>query len=832
MVQIIDSYYYNQLSLVGCFNIYFYMMHSFSNIETQEQFYTVFDQFTFSNMNFTSGGYLINFGQQTLTQTILSNMVLTNIFSGAIHLEAHNPNLPFKTNVLIQNGKFENVNVDTNSIFLLNEGANLEIRNSSFNQISWLESGCLIYGSYQNTITTIYDSSFTNITAVKAALFLIEDASVMKIYRWNMVQNFAITSALIYATNDGYFEIYDSKIFQNYAVQNVISEIFSSSYYSIIDNTTIYNNEAVSQESIYAEFTGSWRLLWFVPSTLREYIISKPAIYDYPTAPKLFELIYAKLIIQNKSVVYNQVSIAKCFISTLTFYDSSFYNLAIQEKGMRMSQAIVNITDCTFYNISTSDYSAFIFAGVNSEIYIVNTTYSNWTWPFLSSAIAKISFERLTISSWYTYMECISILTAPNIFILNSKIIYAISNNSTSPFRMVSSTVDLISNLTISNLDQYAIYMNSWNATMIDGLHISNTYGIYVKSSNINKIANSKFENNGKGYSSLSQVSIKGGSMLFINSNFTIDSSLFYKNTANYGAGIYITCQFNPMCVTSISNTTFSNNYAQNSGGGFIYDLYRPTLSNIVFINNSALYGPNIASYPIKIKIGDTSINTVTVNDAVSGQVTQAFTFNILDFDDQVITLDSVSKITVRPSTAGAQIDGKSIGVANAGVVYMDRVVLISMPGSTNVVFSVTPSTINVDIAKAVYGDNYKLPSIIANFRYCQLIFKKKLFVIKKFNFRPGEYSNSHKWLPWSEGSFSLLWNATQCEKWLSNANCEGDEVVFVNSGYWRKTTNSTIIVEWPNKNACEGGYNTTSTYPVNWAAGYKGVLCSKWTKL
>ena len=174
---------------------------------------------------------------------------------------------------------------------------------------------------------------------------------------------------------------------------------------------------------------------------------------------------------------------------------------------------------------------------------------------------------------------------------------------------------------------------------MINGLHISNTYGIYVKNSNINKIANSKFENNGKGYSSLSQVSIKGGSMLFINSNFTIDSSLFYKNTANYGAGIYITCQFNPMCVTSISNTTFSNNYAQNSGGGFIYDLYRPTLSNIVFISNSALYGPNIASYPIKIKIGDTSINTVTVNDAVSGQITQAFTFNILDFDDQVITL-------------------------------------------------------------------------------------------------------------------------------------------------------------------------------------------------
>ena len=213
---------------------------TFSNIETQEQFYAVFDQVSFSNMSFTSGGYLIYFGQQTLTQTILSNMVFSNIFSGGIHLEAHNANLPFKTNVLVQNSKFENVNVDTNSIFLLNEGANLEIRNSTFNQISCLESGWLVYGSNKNTITSIYDSSFTNITAVKAALFLIEDGGVVRIYRWNMVQNFAITSALIYATNDGYYEIYDSKINQNYAIQNIISEIFSSSYYSIIDNTTIY----------------------------------------------------------------------------------------------------------------------------------------------------------------------------------------------------------------------------------------------------------------------------------------------------------------------------------------------------------------------------------------------------------------------------------------------------------------------------------------------------------------------------------------------------------------------------------------------------------------
>ena len=51
---------------------------TFSNVETQEQFYVIFDQFTFTNITFNSGGYLMNFGHQTLTQVIISNLVFTN----------------------------------------------------------------------------------------------------------------------------------------------------------------------------------------------------------------------------------------------------------------------------------------------------------------------------------------------------------------------------------------------------------------------------------------------------------------------------------------------------------------------------------------------------------------------------------------------------------------------------------------------------------------------------------------------------------------------------------------------------------------------------------
>ena len=326
-------------------------------------------------------------------------------------------------------------------------------------------------------------------------------------------------------------------------------------------------------------------------------------------------------------------------------------------------------------------------------------------------------------------------------------------------------------------------------------------------------IQNSIFSSNGNGYGVQNQPSIRGGGILFSETNFTISSSIFYNNTAKYGAGIYISCQLDPVCLTSISNTTFTANEAQSSGGGIMYDLYRPTLSNLVFSNNSALYGPEIGSYPIKIKIGNSSLNYASIENAVSGQITQAFTFSITDYDDQVMNLDSVSKIAVKPITSGAQTSGKSTGVAISGVAQMNEIILISPPGSKNVVFSLNSNTINLDIAKAVYGSDYALPLIYASFRYC----------------RPGEYTYAHQWVPWSEDSFSLFWNSTQCEKCISNAKCQGDEVVSVDQGYWRKTTNSTMIAQWQNVVACNGGYNLTNINPVNWASGYKGVLWSKW---
>ena len=82
------------------------------------------------------------------------------------------------------------------------------------------------------------------------------------------------------------------------------------------------------------------------------------------------------------------------------------------------------------------------------------------------------------------------------------------------------------------------------------------------------------------------------------------------------------------------------------------------------------------------------------------------------------MNMDPNLKVTIKVVTPGASIFGRNIYFADAGVTKMNETILISTPGSTNIIYSISPNTIDLDKANAFYGGNYTLPSIIANFRY------------------------------------------------------------------------------------------------------------------
>ena len=58
----------------------------------------------------------------------------------------------------------------------------------------------------------------------------------------------------------------------------------------------------------------------------------------------------------------------------------------------------------------------------------------------------------------------------------------------------------------------------------------------------------------------------------------------------------------------------------------------------------------------------------------------------------------------------------------------------------------------------------------------------------------------------------------------MNNAVWLGGTQVTVTSGYWRKISNSTTIVEWPNPSAWNGNYVDQEMFPVKCSEGYAGI--------
>ena len=79
-------------------------------------------------------------------------------------------------------------------------------------------------------------------------------------------------------------------------------------------------------------------------------------------------------------------------------------------------------------------------------------------------------------------------------------------------------------------------------------------------------------------------------------------SSRFINNEAEKdGGSLYLSCS-SANCEFYVSNNTFTINRANNSGGAIKWNDVRPyNLSNNIFVDNSALYGNDIASYPIAL---------------------------------------------------------------------------------------------------------------------------------------------------------------------------------------------------------------------------------------
>ena len=119
----------------------------------------------------------------------------------------------------------------------------------------------------------------------------------------------------------------------------------------------------------------------------------------------------------------------------------------------------------------------------------------------------------------------------------------------------------------------------------------------------------------------------------------------------------------------SINNTIFNSNSATEKGGAIYYDYARPYFGSlVVFNNNSAMYGPNIASYAVKITYAEDSIKQLKITNLGSGIVLESnLNLALRDYDDQIMILDNINQILL----SSKNVTISQVGGFNSGTIYI-----------------------------------------------------------------------------------------------------------------------------------------------------------------
>ncbi|CAI2373152.1 unnamed protein product [Moneuplotes crassus] len=450
----------------------------------------------------------------------------------------------------------------------------------------------------------------------------------------------------------------------------------------------------------------------------------------------------------------------------------------------------------------------FILISSDSNVNATNTKLkdSQSTLFFILSSNAtlqNISFENVTAPS-----SLIEVQDGGQFVINNLSLLQSFADQQI----LLLENTNMISLVSIemSNLESSLFKALKSNFELIKNVAIINSTGsTEIFDSIISNMTNCTFRNNGSPFTSI------GGAIQLADTIMVINNSTFIANQAGKGGAIGFECSSRQKCRLDISGSNFSNNIGLQEGGAIYYNYQPPTMHQTIFSNNSASYGPNLASYPYRIGLkNSTTLEPILLQNIGSGiTLEDALELALYDYNNQVMSLDSTSQFIITAvSESNGTIKGTNTGILNNGTVIFDSIYFIEKPGTSSVKFRVSSKTLNTNKISDIYNRVSPDTEIIVNFRDC----------------KPGEQHLGDQCSSCSTGTYSLQWNSKICDKCMNNAICIGKQEIKVSPEYWRRTSNSTQIVQCLNKEACQGGYVEKSESPTQCKTGYEGPMCSK----
>jgi predicted outer membrane repeat protein len=345
----------------------------------------------------------------------------------------------------------------------------------------------------------------------------------------------------------------------------------------------------------------------------------------------------------------------------------------------------------------------------------------------------------------------------------------------------------------------------------------SNTASLYV--------SNSRFERN---------KAQAGGAIYADNISLKLIGNYFGRNLAlgteidslrnGEGGAVSMKCTDLYFCRFSIENNTFIENSAVNSGGAVSWKHIEPTEVGNIYINNTALYGPNISSFPISFRLLDHPATFMSdyhrnslykplgnISDISPGQSSKTIRIELIDVYNQTIFTDSTSIAELIPRSSESSeviISGKSKVQAINGCFIFDDFTISSQPGSTVQILFTTPA-IQESNKKSGKYPVYKFGMINIILRDCLL----------------GEKRTDDKCIICPNNTYSIDLDDKECKECPYTAKCYGKFYILPKHGYWRTDFFSDRIFKCPNKDACLGEKYGESNSRVC-KGGYEGNLC------
>lgn len=680
--------------------------------------------FEYSNMNFiditfASRGYLLELDHQLPTNLTIFHSSFRNIRQGNINIASLNlKNSALLTNVYMLNVTVDNVQEDSQSFINVEEGGRLFIEDSSFENMYIYSDGGVISGGSKGTVTTITNSLFQRNSAKNGGIFDVKEESVIKCFSCNITQNFGVASGVVNTAQNGYFEFYDSNIFKNYANNNPISKLFDSATLSIISNCKIYQNEALSKSQIITEFTSACSFLCFVNQEFKDYsVLNFGLIMTKIEAQPIFQLISASLSIIDGTLIYDQSSIINSFISTVTLQNITLTNITMSEISIKAVVSAITFENIIITGLSNPTKTGFILVMLDSTLKITNMNYSDSDSTLFkartsSVEVVNIQFKEITnTTELFSIFDCYNI-SLDTVSSSDSQI------TGEDMFMIFNSENVTLANIDIQNSKNVALRILSSTVTRISGLYMRNcTEGLYIEESTVLLFEKSTFEDNG----GITQLG--GGALYVKNSDVSISNSTFKENTAQVGAAIYFTCSSITLCSISLNTSNFEYNNAIVKGGAIYYDYSRPAFgSGMIYTNNTAEYGPNIASYAVKITFSNDPSSIMKISDLGSGiALEETLKLSIMDYDNQTMILNDKNQIilTAVDSTV-AEVGGfNSIGLQK-GTADFNNFIVEAEPGSKSIQVSASSKAIDKAKITAIFGTQISTNIIEINLRFCK----------------------------------------------------------------------------------------------------------------